>query len=116
MSAEEEHSASLGELAPKFLRFAEVELCFARQSILKYQDCLRQVVKSLGDRPVVSYTEDDVLELKAAMLRKNHSVGRQVSILAAVKRFLEFCRNRESLPALDPALISMPKRPRREVV
>jgi site-specific recombinase XerD len=116
MSAEEKHPASLGELAPKFLRFAEVELCFAQQSILKYKDCLRQVAKILGDRPVVSYTEDDVLELKAAMLRKNHSVGRQVSILAAVKRFVEFCRNREGLPALDPGLISVPKRPRREVV
>jgi integrase/recombinase XerD len=91
-------------------------LCFAPQSILKYKVFLRQVAKILGDRPVASYTEDDVLELKAAMLRKNHSVGRQVGILAAVKRFLEFCRNRERLPALDPVLISVPKRPRREVV
>jgi integrase/recombinase XerD len=108
-------SGKLSELAPKFLRYAEVELCFARQSINKYQDCLRQIAKMIGDRPAVSYSADDVLDLKAAMLRKNHSVGRQVSILAALKRFLEFCRNREHLPALDPATISVPKRPRREV-
>jgi site-specific recombinase XerD len=70
----------------------------------------------LGDRPVLNYAEDDVLELKAAMLAKNHSVGRQVSILSAFKRFFEFCRDREKLPVLDPATVSVPKRPRRDVV
>jgi len=116
MSEENGAGPGLSDLVPKFLRYAEVELCFARQSIVKYQDCLRQVAKMIGDRPITSYTEEDVLELKAAMLRKNHSVGRQVSILAAVKRLFEFCLTREGLTVLDPALISVPKRPRREVV
>jgi integrase/recombinase XerD len=116
MSKQHPHSPTLSELADKFLRYAEVELCFARQSILKYRDCLHQVAQMIGDQPVHSYSQEDVLELKAAMLRKNHSVCRQVSILAALKRFLGFCRNREGLPVLDETTISVPKRPRREVV
>jgi site-specific recombinase XerD len=116
MPASTSPSPTLIGLTPRFIRYLEAELCFARQSVLKYQDCLRQIIKMIGDRPVVSYTADDVLELKAAMLRKNHSVGRRVSILAAFKRLLEFCRSREHLAVLDPATISMPKRPRREVV
>jgi len=57
-----------------------------------------------------------VLALKSAMLGKGHSVSRQVSILSAFKRLLEFCRGFLSLPVLDPSAITVPKRPRREVI
>lgn len=106
----------LSSFVPQFLLFAEAELQFSRQSIIKYQDCLRQIVRILGDRPVESYTIDEVLEFKASMLRKGLSVSRQVSILSALKRLLEFCRDRSRLSVLDPEAITVPKRPRREVV
>src|SRR5262249_29201406 len=96
--------------------YAEVELQFAAQSIIKYQDCLRQIARLIGDRPVESYGEGDVLDLKANMLARSLSVSRQVSILSAFKRFFEFCRKREALAVLDPTVVTVPKRPRREVV
>ncbi len=117
-----EHSSSnqqfptLGQLAPQFLLYAEVELRFARQSILKYRDCLRQVQILIGERSVCSYSKEDVLALKAGMLGRGHSVGRQVSILAAFKRLLQYCRDELGLPVLDPASISLPRRPRRDVL
>ena len=49
------------------------------------------------------------------MLRKNHSTARQVSILSALKRFLEFCAKHEGFLVIDPNGIVVPKRPRREV-
>jgi integrase/recombinase XerD len=109
-------SPSIADLTPKFIRYIEADLCFARQSVIKYRDCLRQLIKMIGDKPVSAYTADDVLDLKSAMLRKNHSTARQVSILSALKRFLEFCGKHEGIPVLDPNRIIVPKRPRREVV
>jgi site-specific recombinase XerD len=108
-------SPSIADLTPKFIRYIEAELCFARSSVIKYEDCLRQIIKMIGDRPVSAYTTDDVLDLKSAMLRKNNSTARQVSILSALKRFLEFCRKHEGLCVIDPNEIMVPKRPRREV-
>lgn len=119
MSYLNQHSggtALFGVLSEKFLLYAEVELGFAKESIIKYRDCLRQVRRILGDRPVPSYTKDDLLTLKQAMLRKEMSVSRQVSILAALKRFLAFCQTDQGLAVLDLNLIVPPKRPRRDVV
>jgi integrase/recombinase XerD len=109
-------TTSLGVLSEKFLTYAEVELCFAKESIIKYRDCLRQVGRILGDRPVSSYMKDDLLTLKQAMLRKDMSISRQVSILAALKGFLGYCQTEQNLPVLGPSLIVPPKRPRRDVL
>ncbi len=50
------------------------------------------------------------------MLSKGNSVSRQVSILAALKRLLQFLRDEYELAVLDPASVVIPKRPRREVL
>jgi integrase/recombinase XerD len=105
----------LSELVPHFLAYAEVELGLAAQSRSKYRDCLRQVAKILGDRPLTSYTAVDVRQLKSDMLGRSLSVGRQVSILAALKGLLSFANKEHGLPALDPLTITYPRRPRREV-
>jgi integrase/recombinase XerD len=107
--------AKLSAMAEPFFDYAKAELCLAEQTISKYRDCLRQVVRVLGDRPVAEYQQPDVLRLKADMLGRHLSVGRQVSILAALKALLSYARSQCGLPALDPAAISFPKRPHREV-
>jgi len=113
-SAVHQHTP-LSRLTDLFLVYAEAELGLAKQTLAKYRDCLRQVVRILGDRPVVCYSREDVLALKANMLGRELSVGRQVSILAALKGVLAFARKECVLAALDPAAITFPKRPRREV-
>ena len=106
----------LSQAVPGFLAHARVELGFSGQTILKYRDCLRQVARMIGDLPMIEYSKDHIFALKSAMLARNHSVGRQVTILAALKRMLLFCQGVLALPVMDPELILMPKRPRREVV
>jgi site-specific recombinase XerD len=106
----------LTEAAPRFLAFATVELGFAPQTIAKYGECLRQVARWVGDLPVTDLSKQHVLAIKAVMLSRNHSAGRQVCILAAVKRLLMFCQQELGLPVMQPDLIVLPKRPRREVV
>lgn len=109
-------SPPLSAVIPKFLLYAEAELQFAEQSITKYRDCLRQVQRILGDRLMDGYGRDDILELKTQMLRRQHSVSRQVSILSAFKRLLQYCREHQGWLVLDPEEVGVPKRPRREVV
>jgi integrase/recombinase XerD len=106
---------TLGELVPEFLLYAEVELRFAKESVTKYEDCLRRVLHILGDRAVTDYSKNDILRLKQYLLAKGLSVSRQVSVLLALKRFLLFCRDERNLPVLDPYFIVPPKRPRRDV-
>jgi integrase/recombinase XerD len=103
-------------LTEKFLVYAEVELRFGPESIIKYRDCFRQIQRTVGDRPVGSYIKDDLLVLKQTLLRRNLSVSRQVSILAALKGLLRFCQSEESLTVLDPESVVPPKRPRRDAV
>jgi len=107
--------AKLSAMVEPFFDYARAELCLADQTISKYRDCLRQVVRVLGDRPMAEYQQPEVLRLKADMVGRHLSVGRQVSILAALKALLSYARSQRGLPCLDPADISFPKRPRREV-
>src|SRR5581483_811242 len=108
-------SPTLTETAPRFLAFAKVELGFAPQTIAKYGECLCQVARWIGDLPVTSLTKEEVFALKSVMLSRHHSAGRQVCILAALKRLLLFCQQEMGLTVMQPELIVLPKRPRREV-
>jgi len=105
----------LTEAASGFLAFATVELGFAPQTIAKYDECLRQVARWIGDLPVTNLSKQHILALKSVMLSRNHSAGRQVCILAAVKRLLVFGQQELGMPVMPPDLIVLPKRPRREV-
>lgn len=105
----------LSEVAPRFLAFATVELGFGSQTIMKYGECLRLVARWIGDQPVTSLSKQQILVLKSAMLSRKHSASRQCCILAAVKRLLSFCHDELGLPVMQPELIALPKRPRREV-
>lgn len=105
----------LSEVVPPFLDFARVELQFRPQSLAKYRDSFRHIIRIVGDRPVTEYSKEDVTALKAHLMARGLSVSRHVSFLSALKRLLQFCRDEHGLGVLDAAAVSMPKRPRREV-
>jgi integrase/recombinase XerD len=107
---------SLGDLVGGFLAFARAELQFSVQTIQKYRDCLRQVCRMVGDRKIDLYTRTDVTDLKARMLDRGLSVSRQIQILSAFKRILLYGRDELGLTLFDPELITVPTRPRRDVV
>lgn len=106
----------LSEAATQFLEHARVELQFSQQTLEKYSYCLKRVERSIGDVPVTLITVADIVKLKSQMLTAGSSVCWQVVMLAAAKRLLQFCRDRLTLPVLDPEAITIPRRPRREVV
>jgi len=107
---------TLAEVVPGFLLYAQAELRFAPQSLVKYRDCLRQVQLLMGDAPITEFSKEGVIVLKAQLIAKSLSISRQVSILAALKRLLHYCREQLHLPVLDPGAVLLPRRPRRHVV
>jgi site-specific recombinase XerD len=106
----------ISQAARKFLEYARVELQFGAQTLEKYEYCLGRLQRALGDRLVTEITAEDITALKAQMLASGNGVCWRVIMLAAPKRLLLFCRDRLGLPVLDPDLVTIPKRPRREVV
>lgn len=112
----ERRGGQLSTHVSEFLSYARAELQFSIQTIQKYSDCLRQLSRLIGDRKVEEYTRADATQLKARMLDRGLSVSRQIQILSAFKRVLLYCRDELGLATLDPTHITMPKRPRREVL
>jgi integrase/recombinase XerC len=111
-----QQAPTLSELVPRFLRYAQLEWRFLPQSLTKYEECLRMASRMIGDRPVTSYTKDDILDLKAATLARGHGVSRQISILSAMKRFIRFCATPCGYDVLPPESITVPTRKWDEVV
>jgi integrase/recombinase XerD len=93
----------------------EVERHFARESIVKYRDCMRQVQRIVGDVSVTYLTKAEVLALKSDLVGRGLSVNRQVSILLVLKRFLKYAGEELGLPVLPQEAVTIPRRPRREV-
>jgi site-specific recombinase XerD len=112
---EELHECSIESLMPGFLLHLEVECRFAKESLVKYRDCMRQVARVYGLGPITSFTKNNLLELKAHLMARDLSVNRQVSVLLILKRFLKYVTEELNLPALPPESVITPRRPRREV-
>ena len=107
---------TLTALTPRFLLYVEVELAFSKESLIKYRDCLRYIIRVLGDRDIAEITAEELLALKGAMLQRSLSVSRQVGVLSTLKRLLQYAQSHLKLPVMNHEEIIMPKRPRREVV
>ena len=102
-------------LTEEYLLFARAELRFSPETLVKYRDCLKQITRIIGDLEVVSLSKADVLRLRTDLVDRNLSVARQVSILLALKGFLNYVRHEAGIDAFDPAEIRIPRRPRTEV-
>ena len=100
---------------PEFLLHLEVECRFAKESLVKYRDCMRQVGRVFGSAPITSFTKNNLMELKAHLMARELSMSRQISVLLILKRFLKYVTEECNLPALLPELVGIPRRPRREV-
>jgi site-specific recombinase XerD len=94
------NSNAIGRLAPEFLLFAEVELSFAKETIVKYRDCLRQIQKILGDFVVTDFSKKELMTVKAALLARNLGANRQIGILLVLKRFYRYLKEECSLAVL----------------
>jgi site-specific recombinase XerD len=106
---------TLDATVPGFLLHIEIELHFAKESVVKYRDCLKQIRRILGDIEVSRIGKPEVLSIKVDLMRRELSISRQVTILLVLRKFLIFVSEELGLPALPPEVILIPRRPRKEV-
>ena len=99
-----------------FLLYAEAELHFSRESLLKYSSCLRQVERGLGGRLIAEMTREDLYRIKARFVQNRLSDNWLASTLLILKRYLAYLKEVEGRDVLDPDLIRPPKRRYREVI
>lgn len=107
-----ESSASVGG----FLLYAEADLHFARESLQKYESCLRQIERGLGGRRLEEIEREDLYRIKARFVREKLSDTWLATSLLILRRYLTYLRDVEGRTALDPGLITLPKRRQREVI
>lgn len=99
-----------------FLNYCEAERHVSPATLAKYRDCFRcWLLPWLGSKEVAGLSKVDILEFRQAMVNKPLSVARQYSIIVCLKSFLKFCRSTLGVACLEPADISLPRRPAPEV-
>ncbi len=106
----------LSALLPGYLRHAKVEREYAGETLVKYQECIEQVIKVLGDLPISELSSDSVLEFKYRVAMRGAGRARIASLVFALKSFLSYCRDVLHLSVLPPEEITAPRILRREVV
>jgi integrase/recombinase XerD len=107
------YSPSILKLVPKFLDHARYELNRAPSSINKYQDCLANFVKRIGDLNVTTISFKDIVDLKKSLREDGIGEKREASIINTLRIFLKFCQEQLVLDVLDYTMIRPPKIPRR---
>lgn len=103
----------VSEASGPFFLWVKTERQYAEQTVVKLRDCFAAwILPRLGDIGLEQLEWKNVLELRQAMAARQLSMARQSSVLSALKLFLGFCRKVLHINALNPAEITIPKKPK----
>jgi len=101
----------------EFLTWLQVEKRFALSSIISYRSRLKCFVRDVGDIELDKFTMGDVFKLKQILHQRENSEVFIGVCLACIKGLLKYyCEHYSAKLQINPDLITIPKRPRREVV
>lgn len=106
----------ISSLVDGFLEYVEFELNFSPNTILKYRDSLKWLVRDIGDKDIGELTVQDFVHLKRVMMERGAGPARIASVVFATKSFLYYCNTFLKLQTLDPKQIRPPKKAKREVI
>lgn len=108
---------TVNNIAEEFLMWLQVERRFAQSSIISYRSRLKCFVRDVGDIPVDEFTMEHIFKLKQILYQRENSEVFIGVCLACIKGLLKYYRDHYSASLqINPDLITIPKRPRREVV
>lgn len=107
----------ISDISEEFLTWLQVERRFAKSSIVSYRSRLKCFVRDVGDIKLDEFEMSHIFQLKRILHeRENTEVFISVA-LACIKGLLKYYRDLYSAPLrINPDEITIPKRPRREVV
>ena len=107
----------ISNTSEEFLTWLQVERRFAQSSIISYRSRLKCFVRDVGDISVEEFTMEHIFKLKQILYQRENSEVFIGVCLACIKGLLKYYRDHYSaLLQINPDLITIPKRPRREVV
>ena len=108
---------NISNTTEEFLTWLQVEKRFAPSSIVSYRSRLKCFVRDVGDIPVEEFTMEHIFKLKQILYERNNSEVFICVCLACIKGLLKYYRDHYSaVLQIDPNLITLPSRPRREVL
>src|SRR5665811_490575 len=92
----------ISSLIEDFLEYAEYELNFSPQTILKYKDSLKWFIRDIGDKDISDIDVADFVRLKKIMTKRGSGPAHIASVVFATRSFLNYCRNFLKIETLDP--------------
>ena len=103
--------------AEEYLMWLQVERRFAQSSIISYRSRLKCFIRDVGDIPIEEFSMEHIFKLKQILYQRNNSEVFIGVCLACIKGLLKYYREHYSAQLqINPEIITIPKRPRREVV
>lgn len=110
-------SRTIQSTTEEFLTWLQVERRFAQSSIVSYRSRLKCFVRDVGNIELDKFTMEHIFKLKQILHQRNNTEVFIGVALACIKGLLKYYRDHYSAPLqINPDLITIPKRPRREVV
>jgi site-specific recombinase XerD len=107
----------ISNTSEEFLTWLQVERRFAQSSIISYRSRLKCFIRDVGDIPVDELTMEHIFKLKQILYQRENSEVFIGVCLACIKGLLKYYRDHYSAQLqINPDQITIPKRPRREVV
>lgn len=111
------HTRTIGNVAEEYLMWLQVERRFANSSIVSYRSRIKCFIRDVGDIPIEDFTTEHIFKLKQILYERNNSEVFIGVCLACIKGLLKYCKSQLEISLkLNPNNITIPKRPRREVV
>lgn len=108
---------TVSNTAEEYLMWLQVEKRFASSSIVSYRSRLKCFVRDVGDIPIEQFTMEHIFKLKQVLYQRENSEVFIGVCLACLKGLLNYSKIQLLIPLkINPDLITIPKRPRREVV
>lgn len=106
----------VSSLVDGFIEYAQYELNFSPNTLVKYRDSLKWFVRDVGDKDVRALNVQDFVTLKKKMMQRGARENRIGNIIFAVRSFLNYCREFLELETIDPKKIKPPRKIKREVI
>lgn len=104
----------ISEVWGEFVQYKLLEEGRSEDTILKYHDCIKRFIGLEGDLEITEIRKEHLLDMR--MKLKKLSVARVSSIIFCVRSLLRYCREEKEMSVIDPSLIKLPRRTRKEII
>jgi integrase/recombinase XerD len=107
----------ISNISEEYLMWLQVERRFAKSSIVSYRSRLKCFIRDVDDIQIDEFTMEHIFKLKQILYQRNNSEVFIGVCLACIKGLLKYCQAQKAIQLkINPEDITIPKRPRREVV